>query len=341
MPRLAASATSVDKSWTLELADSIADLASSPDHGRVAAASATGEIALIEGGRPLQRWMHPGGVLSRLDWSPDGQLLASGGADGQVWLWDATTGAPRGDREAGADWVDHLAFSPDGGFLAAAAGKHLRVWTREGQLALSCDQHPSTITALDWQRDGRRLLTSCYRGVRLFSLGGTEPRQLGCPGSLISAAWSPNGRYVCAGSQDREVHFWDLKPPAPPHMVMRGYLAKVNVLAWSGDSRRVATAGGRDVVIWQTEGRGPGGSRPDTRKGHAARITALAFQHGGSLLASGASDGAVRIWNAATPGQPGMEIRVGGEVTVLKWTADGRRLLIGDRSGRITAHPAA
>jgi WD40 repeat protein len=100
----------------------------------------------------------------------------------------------------------------------------------------------------------------------------------------------------------------------------------------------VATAGGRDVVIWPTEGRGPGGSRPDTLKGHAVRITALAFQHRGSLLASGAGDGGVRIWNTVPAGRPAADLRVGGEVTVLKWSMDDRRLLIGDRSGQITAH---
>jgi len=65
-----------------------------------------------------------------ITFSPDGKLLASGGADGVVRVWDVETGASRATmaprrRDA---MVFALAFAPDGKTLAAACGAEVRQW---------------------------------------------------------------------------------------------------------------------------------------------------------------------------------------------------------------------
>lgn len=65
---------------------------------------------------------HAGAVCS-LAVSPDGRILASGGADKSIIIWDAATGGKIKHIQALDDLVYDLVFSPDGKMLAAALGQ--------------------------------------------------------------------------------------------------------------------------------------------------------------------------------------------------------------------------
>jgi WD40 repeat protein len=69
------------------------------------------------------------GTIFDLTFSPDGKLLAAGGTDGQVHLWEVATGRKLFLLTGHDGWVRTLCFSNDGRYLASGSGdRTIRVW---------------------------------------------------------------------------------------------------------------------------------------------------------------------------------------------------------------------
>lgn len=329
--------------WSARLAGHVVDLAWSGGGDAVAALSVEGDLAVIErtsGATRFTRTAHGDGA-SAVSWHPCLPLLATGGQDGTVRVWDTTTGAEIRALDAGATWVERAAWSPSGSFLAAAAGRTVRVWDAEGVLVREYPKHRATVTDLRWQPGHDKLCTTSYGGVTLFDPAEQAPTSLlSWQGSSLVARWSPDGKYIATGDQDSTVHFWNTRTSRD--LMMSGYQHKVRELAWSHNSRLLATGGSEDVTVWDCGGKGPSGSRPMTLPGHQTRVSALSFQHAGPRLASGGDEGRVVLW------QPGSKRTLVGAtvlaaaVSALAWAPDDRDLLAGCANGdlRLLPNPA-
>ena len=318
----------------VDLQDFPVDAAWSPDSARVLVGLGEGGLALVDlgGAEPAVKGIgrHAGGALA-VAWQSGGARFATSGQDGRVLLWDARTLESR-ELVAQSQWCEHLAYSRDGKWLAVAVRGQLRIFDAEGVERARFDNQPGVINAIAWRPKALEIAAVSQGGANIHEL---EPRPdtlaLRWSAACLTAAWSPDGRMLASGLRENGVHYWNLA--AGTQSEMKGYPGKVTLTCFSGNNRYLATGAGESIVVWSTGGDGPEGSEALQLKEHSDKLTQLAFQPEGALLASGARDRRVLLWQPAQGTSPGDADLLGEEVALLRWSRDGRQLLAGDRAG--------
>ena len=248
---------------------------------------AAGGVYAFDGKSGASAWArqeaHDGGVLA-MAIHPSGTAFATAGQDGRVLVWGVAEGQVKRAIDVGSDWVEHVAWSPDGQWLAASCSRQVRAYGADGGEVWRSDDHPSTVSAVAWSRAGE-LATACYGRVTFFDVSTGERRQkLEWKGSLVSMVLSPDGEIVACGSQDNSVHFW--RRSTEQDAMMSGYPGKPSALAFDDAGTLLATGGGDDVTVWSFRGGGPEGTRPGVLEHHVQPVTTLAFARRGMRLAS-------------------------------------------------------
>jgi len=243
---------------------------------------------------------HTSGVEA-VAFSPDGELLASGGGypDNSIRIWDAKTGDLVRVLEGHSSGVRNVAFSTDGKTLASSGwDAMLYLWDVEtGELKRTNDEHTSVI----W-----------------------------------SAAISPDGKLLATGGDEGFVRLWDAETGQKLN-TFNAHSSRVTSLAFNTD-QTILIAGTDEpdfnIQLWDVES----GERLNTFEGHQNFVQVMAFSPDGKTLASGGAlgDNTVRVWDI-TRSRPLMHVIEGHTRSVksLAFSADGRTLATGDGTGTI------
>jgi hypothetical protein len=248
-------------------------------------------------------------------------------------LWEVPSGRPIGAFHGHADFVQAVAFAPDGRELASVGLEGtMKVWDRRRSLPVVFEGHTGAVSRLWYRRDGRRVVTAptgyYYAGKTTKgwdpstgeldpTLTGIEPGDLGDEFSPPSfpigvpprPATSPDGKQIArpltgAGGltvQDRSktygrssVLVLDTTTDRVSHTLI-GHTADVVGIAFSPDGRRIATASyDRTIKLWDTAT----GREVFTLRGHTAGLFVLAFSPDGHRIVSGGIDNSARVWDA-------------------------------------------
>ncbi len=163
-----------DEELTSQSGVGLQSVAFSNNGRHLAAATANAEVVLWTGRQRIESVLlgHEG-LVESVSFSADGEWLASGGRDGQIWVWNLGRGGQGRALGEGGGWVQSVSFSADGKWLAAGGmdGK-IWVWDRVGfQLEREVDVG-SGIEDLSFGVGGvgARLLVGTWQGALLLTL---------------------------------------------------------------------------------------------------------------------------------------------------------------------------
>jgi WD40 repeat protein len=276
---------------------------------------------------------HTARVLG-VTFSPDGSRLASGDTDGNVKVWDATTGREVLTVQGG---LGNVVFSPDGTRLATAYRNLFggrppptkgKVWdSTTGQQLLALDNLPANVFEVVFSPDGRRLATlapdntvkvrEAATGQELLSLGGP-------PHSVTKVVFSPDGRLLASAGKDKRVNLWDATT-GQQVCTLAGDADAFGLMAISPDHQRFASADHTGVVkVWDVR---TGQVTHTFSRSAANLICNVTFSPAGERLATvGVNGKTVNIWDLQTR-QVILTLRGHGSyVTEVAFSPDGRRL---------------
>ncbi len=243
--------------------------------------------------------------------SPDGTTIVVSDFFKKLLFFDARTYRRVGEPLRLTEWVEGLAYSPDGETIAFGGDFYLSLIDARTRKTLEEAPLNGHASRMAFTRDGSKLVVLTVEPFTISIRDATTLDPVGpaiepsgfSPSSITSFdqpphfALTPDGRSVVTASDQGELTWWDLRSGRKTRTleIASGYHA----LALGPDGLKVAVGieGGIQLVDTRT---GETETRTADLAGHPE---SLLFSHDGRTLVSTNDDGTVTVWDAgsATP----------------------------------------
>lgn len=310
-------------------------IAVTPDGSRVAAVSGTTQINLVDFDADRTEPLAPmPSTVKSLCFSHDGSLLAAGGANNELWLYDVRTHAVLWEKKL-PRLSFSISFSPDGRRLATRELSGIQVVDlRDGRLEHNLDAPGfQRFTASAWSDDGQLLFSreshqnsnrSLLTPIRVAD-GVQLPHWPEHHRDIMSFLIAPNGAGALTTYGGGLVRLHDM----PSGAIRREFTvdgSEATGIVFSPDGKQIAY-GKLNGLIHLDEC--ASGRRIMTLRGQDSSSGGIVFSPDGKTLYSSAADGIIRGWNISTVVESGVLSGHTGYVYPVVFSPDGATLASG------------
>jgi WD40 repeat protein len=279
-----------------------------------------------------------------LAFSPNGSAIASGGKDGQLVVRDGSG--------------EHRFVAGHGGITTPIQAVGYRL---TGELCFASEMHIGYYPIDDdWKADidnqvGNSVWASPHFPLAFSSVNETT-LAVGCgqrgksepglfflwdfsvrkrrepyfqePAGVRAVATHPPSQLVAWANGSRRITVWDVTKPDQLHF---NQSHNSQSLSFHPDGRLLAATADYNVRVYDI------GKRHEIAflKGHAGRVTSVAFSPDGRTLATGSWDETVRLWDVASGHETACFRWPVGKLYCLAYAPDGLRLAAGGDKGTI------
>ncbi|MBW4515807.1 MAG: hypothetical protein KME11_11330 [Timaviella obliquedivisa GSE-PSE-MK23-08B] len=259
--------------------------------------------------------------------SPVGQLMASGGDDQTIRLWNVNTGRCLKVLQERSGQVRRVLFSPQGNLLATNSNDNtVKLWDvtslypqplgeklSEQRSSSSVSRlrtlqgHHQRVYGIAFSPDGQQLITGSEdQTVRLWETSTGECLRVlsGHDRFVLTVAYltgkklgkESSQNLIASGSDDQTIRLWNAFT-GECLQVLTGHTGWVQTLAFSPDGVWLAS-GSTDMTIklWDL----PTGTCLQTLQGHGKGVESISFSPDGQTLVSGSADETIKLWDLPT-----------------------------------------